>query len=147
MILGSGDPALEAAFRELALAHPRRIAARIGYNEGLAHRIEAGKCDIFLMPSRYEPCGLNQIYSSSLWDHPHRSGHRRPSGYGRRGDRLQVHGGMTPTDLAVAATAALNAFKDRQAWTKRMRAGMAKDFSWDASAVAYQRLYFGSRST
>ena len=60
--LGSGDLALETSFRELALMHPDRCAVRIGYNDGLAHRIEAG-ADMFLMPSRYEPCGLNQIYS------------------------------------------------------------------------------------
>ena len=62
VVLGSGEPQYEKALRELAAAHPDRIGLLIGYDDGLAHRIEAGS-DIFLMPSRYEPCGLNQIYS------------------------------------------------------------------------------------
>lgn len=61
-LLGSGDPALETAYRELAAALPGRAAVRIGYDNALAHRIEAG-ADFFLMPSRFEPCGLNQLYS------------------------------------------------------------------------------------
>ncbi len=61
-VLGSGDALYEDLFRGLAAAHPDRFAVRVGYNEGLAHRIEAGS-DMFLMPSRYEPCGLNQMYS------------------------------------------------------------------------------------
>ena len=61
-LLGSGDPALETAFRSLAADHPGRAAVRIGYDNRLAHRIEAG-ADFFLMPSRFEPCGLNQLYS------------------------------------------------------------------------------------
>ncbi|MBK1734160.1 starch synthase [Halorhodospira abdelmalekii] len=61
-LLGSGDPALERALREAAAAHPGRIGLYLGYDEGLAHRIEAG-ADLFLMPSRFEPCGLNQLYS------------------------------------------------------------------------------------
>lgn len=62
VLLGSGDPAFEAAYRGIANRHPERVAVRIGYDLGLAHRIEAGS-DFFLMPSRFEPCGLNQLYS------------------------------------------------------------------------------------
>ena len=62
VLLGSGDPNFERAFRELAGRHPGKVAVRIGYDHGLAHRIEAG-CDFFIMPSRFEPCGLNQMYS------------------------------------------------------------------------------------
>ena len=62
VVLGSGDARLEESFRDLALRHPDRVAVRIGFDSGLAHRIEAGS-DIFLMPSRFEPCGLNQLYS------------------------------------------------------------------------------------
>ncbi len=61
-VLGSGDRRYEDMFRFLRTRFPGRVGLRIGFNEGLAHRIEAG-CDIFLMPSRYEPCGLNQMYS------------------------------------------------------------------------------------
>ena len=61
-VLGSGEPHVEKMFRDLAEAHPEKFAVRIGYDNGLAHRIEAGS-DMFLMPSQYEPCGLNQMYS------------------------------------------------------------------------------------
>src|SRR5262249_13524760 len=61
-VLGSGELKFEQMFRNLAAEYPDRFAVRVGYDEGLAHRIEAG-ADVFLMPSRYEPCGLNQIYS------------------------------------------------------------------------------------
>jgi starch synthase len=62
VLLGSGDAELEGPFRELGAKHPKKLALRIGYDESLAHRIEAG-CDLYVMPSRYEPCGLNQLYS------------------------------------------------------------------------------------
>ncbi len=62
VVLGTGDPEYEEMFRGKAAEHPERISAQIGFHNGLAHRIEAG-ADIFLMPSRYEPCGLSQIYS------------------------------------------------------------------------------------
>ena len=62
VVLGSGEPRLEAALAELANAFPRKLAVRIAYDEKLAHRIEAG-CDLYVMPSRFEPCGLNQMYS------------------------------------------------------------------------------------
>ena len=62
MALGTGDPEYEDFFRRMAAEYPGRIAVRIGFDNALAHRIEAG-ADMFLMPSRYEPCGLNQIYS------------------------------------------------------------------------------------
>jgi starch synthase len=135
VVLGSGETALENSFRSLALAYPDRIALRLGYNEGLAHRIEAGS-DIFLMPSRYEPCGLNQIYSLRYGTVP----------------IVRATGGLEDTvdeqtgfkfrgDLAGAVEAALEEFQDSEAWTARMRRGMAQDFSWDASAVEYQGLY------
>src|SRR5262249_36501793 len=62
IILGTGDPTIEAALRALAARHPSKVAVRIAYDETLAHRIEAG-ADLFLMPSRFEPCGLSQLYS------------------------------------------------------------------------------------
>src|SRR5262249_51161006 len=61
-LLGNGAPAFEKAFHDLAMRFPKSVSVRIGYDEGLSHRIEAG-CDFFLMPSRFEPCGLNQMYS------------------------------------------------------------------------------------
>jgi starch synthase len=139
VVLGSGDPSLEAAFRDLAEAYPDRVAARIGYDDGLAHRIEAGS-DMFLMPSRYEPCGLNQIYSLRYGTVPvvRATGGLQDTVDSTTGFKFT---GLAPIDLAEAIAFALEAFKARPAWTGRMRLGMAKDFSWDASAREYQRLY------
>ncbi len=139
VVLGSGDPALEAAFRDLALAQPSRVAFRAGYNEGLAHRIEAGS-DMFLMPSRYEPCGLNQIYSLRYGTVPvvRATGGLQDTVEPNTGFKFN---GLLPSDLEAAVDSALRSFEDHQAWTGRMRRGMGKDFSWDASAVAYQKLY------
>jgi starch synthase len=135
VVLGSGEAPLEDAFRSLAASYPDRIAVRFGYDEGLAHRIEAG-ADMFLMPSRYEPCGLNQIYSLRYGTVP----------------VVRATGGLEDTvteqtgfkflgRLEGAVATALEAFQDRETWAARMRLGMAQDFSWDASAVEYQLLY------
>jgi starch synthase len=137
--LGSGDAPLEAAFQALAASHPDRFAIRIGYDDPLAHRIEAGS-DIFLMPSRYEPCGLNQIYSLRYGTVPvvHATGGLDDTVEKETGFKFT---GLTAVNLADAIREALAAFADRKAWTARMRLGMAKDFSWDASAAQYQQLY------
>jgi starch synthase len=135
VVLGAGEAPLENAFRSLALSLPDRIAVRFGYDEGLAHRIEAGS-DMFLMPSRYEPCGLNQIYSLRYGTPP----------------VVRATGGLEDTvdeqtgfkfrdDLAGAVDAAIAEFQNRDKWAARMRRGMARNFSWDASAVDYQTLY------
>ena len=139
VVLGSGDPVLERNFRELAAAHPQRIAVRVGYNEGLAHRIEAG-ADMFLMPSRYEPCGLNQIYSLRYGTVPvvRSTGGLQDTVDSTTGFKFT---GRSAADLTGAVASALEAFKDRAGWIARMRRGMAKDFSWDASAREYQKLY------
>ena len=134
VVLGSGEAPLENAFRSLALSCPDRVAARIGYNEGLAHRIEAG-ADMFLMPSRYEPCGLNQIYSLRYGTPP------IVRATGGLEDTVNAQTGFKfRTDLGGAVVAALNEFEDQGAWAARMRRGMAQNFSWDASAVEYQKL-------
>jgi starch synthase len=133
--LGSGEAPLEMAFRSLALSYPDRIAARIGYDEGLAHRIEAGS-DMFLMPSRYEPCGLNQIYSLRYGTPP------VVRATGGLEDTVDAQTGFKfRDDLAGAVEAAIEEFQDRDTWVARMRRGMARDFSWDVSAVDYQTLY------
>jgi starch synthase len=138
-VIGSGEERLEGMFRGLAAARPDKFAVRIGYDEGLAHRIEAG-ADMFLMPSRYEPCGLNQIYSLRYGTVP------IVRATGGLDDTVDEQTGFKfhdyrPEALEVAIQEALDAFADRDGWTARMRRGMAKDFSWDASALAYQRLY------
>jgi starch synthase len=123
----------------MARSRPDRFAVRIGYDDGLSHRIEAG-ADMFLMPSRYEPCGLNQLYSLRYGTVPivHATGGLEDTVDAETGFK---YSGYSPANLAVAVGKALAAFEDREAWTARMRLGMAKDFSWDASAAQYQRLY------
>ena len=142
MVLGSGDGHTETMFRGLAASHPDKVAAFIGYNDGLAHRIEAG-CDMFLMPSRYEPCGLNQIYSLRYGTSPIV---RATGGLDDTVDRSCgfKFRDFTPASLQGAIAEALAAFRGRDNWTQRMLRGMSRDFSWDASAKAYQRLYRGT---
>jgi starch synthase len=139
-ILGTGERAVEAAVRELAANHPGRISATIGYDEGLSHRIEAG-ADIFLMPSRFEPCGLNQMYSLRYGAVPvvHATG-------GLRDTVEDAVNGFVFTDpsahgLWLAIERALALWADKAAWKRMMQAGMTRDFSWEKSAREYQRLY------
>ncbi len=146
VVLGSGDRHLEQWLRSLAERHPGRVAARIGFDEALAHRIEAG-VDIFLMPSRYEPCGLNQMYSlrygtvplvrgtGGLDDTVHDPEEEPGLANGfkfrePRGDQLAA------TLLRAVAT-----YYDRPLWRELMRRGMKEDFSWRRSAARYAELY------
>jgi starch synthase len=137
----SGDPGLEDAFRAMARAWPDRIAVNIGYDEGLAHRVEAG-ADMFVMPSRYEPCGLNQIYSLRYGTVPvvRATGGLEDTVDEETGFKFS---GLTTDALVDAIREAVAAFANRTGWVKRMRAGMTRDFSWDASARAFQELYRG----
>ncbi|MGH9613438.1 MAG: glycogen synthase GlgA [Bryobacteraceae bacterium] len=137
--LGSGEPSFESLFLDLAAAHPDRFGARIGYDNSLAHRIEAGS-DIFLMPSRYEPCGLNQIYSLRYGTVP------VVRATGGLDDTIEEGTGFkfweyTGPALLTAIRAALDAYHDPGKWLTMVRQGMSKDFSWDASAAEYSALY------
>ena len=137
--LGSGDPEYEAFFLDMQAANPGRIAVRIGFDDPLAHRIEAG-ADMFLMPSRYEPCGLNQMYSLRYGTVP------VVRATGGLNDTIDEETGFKFTDysgpaLLEAVRAAARAYSDTELWRERMRRGMRKDFSWRASAEAYQSLY------
>jgi len=137
--LGSGDPEYEAFFLDMQAANPGRIAVRIGFDDPLAHRIEAG-ADMFLMPSRYEPCGLNQMYSLRYGTVP------VVRATGGLNDTIDEETGFRFTDysgpaLLEAVRAAARAYSDTELWRERMRRGMRKDFSWRASAEAYQLLY------
>jgi starch synthase len=137
--LGTGEPEYEDFFRRMMREHPGRIAARIGFDNGLAHRIEAG-ADIFLMPSRYEPCGLNQIYSLHYGTVP------VVRATGGLDDTIEEGTGFkfaeyTGEALLEAVRAAVRAFADREPWQRMMRRGMGKDFSWKTSAAAYSQLY------
>ena len=139
VVLGSGDPAQERAFLKLAAAWPDRFAVRLGYDNGLAHRIEAG-ADLFLMPSHYEPCGLNQIYSLRYGTVPVV---RATGGLDDAVDETTGFKFRDPSALALAGALreALSAYENRDAWVELMQRGMARDFSWDVSAKRYRELY------
>ena len=137
--LGTGDQEYEDFFRRMQEEHPGRIAARIGFDNELAHRIEAG-ADIFLMPSHYEPCGLNQIYSLHYGTVP------VVRATGGLDDTIEEGTGFKFAEYSAeafleAVRAAVRAFADREGWQRMMRRGMRKDFSWKTSAAAYAELY------
>jgi starch synthase len=148
-LLGSGDPRYEAALRDIALRHPGRIAVRLDFDEGLAHRIEAG-ADIYLMPSRFEPAGLNQLYSLRYGTVPVV---RRTGGLAdtvvdaddaslRRGTATGFVFDSFDVDAMWGALArTLSLFENRSLWRSMMLAGMRADFSWARSAAAYASLY------
>jgi len=137
--LGAGEPQYEELFRAIAARHPARIAVRIGYDNALAHNIEAG-ADLFLMPSRYEPCGLNQIYSLKYGTVPvvRATGGLDDTIEAGTGFKFWQYSGGA---LVEALRAAREAFADADGWRAIMRAGMVKDFSWSVSAAEYARLY------
>ncbi|MEA3287432.1 MAG: glycogen/starch synthase [Candidatus Marinimicrobia bacterium] len=144
IFLGSGDPAIAQQLREASLRHPGRITFDDGFNEPLAHLIEAGS-DMFLMPSRFEPCGLNQLYSLRYGTIPivHHTGGLgdtvvdwnagRGTGFVFR--RYNVE------HLKDALKRSLKIFKDKRSWSELLKRAMAQDFSWDRSALNYFKLY------
>ncbi len=144
-VLGSGERRLESTLVRASREHPERVAARIGFDEGLAHRIEAG-ADLFLMPSRFEPCGLNQMYSLRYGTVP------VVRAVGGLEDTVQDFDGKGagtgfkfreyhPRALWAALLRALEAYQDRAAWQGLMRRGMAQDNSWNRSAAGYEAVY------
>jgi starch synthase len=138
-VLGSGERRYEDMFRYFAATRPDKFSVRIGYDNALAHRIEAGS-DMFLMPSLYEPCGLNQIYSLRYGSVP------IVRATGGLDDTVDASTGFkfrdaSPAALAGAISDALEAWEDQPSWTERIRAGMSRDFSWESSATKYQHLY------
>jgi len=137
--LGSGEPRYEDPVRGMAERFPGRIAVRIGYDNRLSHLIEAG-ADIFLMPSRYEPCGLSQIYSLRYGTVPvaRATGGLDDTIEESTGFKFQDYSGAA---LVGALRAAVEAFGDPDEWRARMLRGMQKDFSWKASAQEYAALY------
>jgi starch synthase len=137
--LGTGEPEYEEFFRRMAADHPGRVAVQVGFDNGLAHRIEAG-ADMFLMPSRYEPCGLNQMYSLRYGTVP------IVRATGGLNDTIEEGTGFkfaeyTGQALLGAVRDALTAFSDPELWGAIVRRGMRQDFSWKTSAGAYSGLY------
>lgn len=149
VLLGSGEPALEAGFRDLAAAYPGRVAVRIGYDEGLSHRIQAG-ADSILVPSRSEPCGLTQLYALRYGSPPLV---RRTGGLADtvvNAEPWAVAEGVatgfqfddaTPGALAGTLAWAMERYRDGVTWPRLQATGMAIDVGWGASAEAYLTLY------
>ncbi len=140
VILGSGDVILEKRLHALVKQYPNHIGVSIGYNEALAHQIEAG-IDVFVMPSRYEPCGLNQLYSLRYGSLPlvHETG----------GLADTVENDITgfvfsePTADALSKTIdhAVAAFQHSSKWRRMQITAMQKQYNWQTSAQAYKQLY------
>lgn len=149
VILGSGDPHYEDALREWSIKYPQQISIKAGYDEALAHQIEAA-ADVFLMPSRFEPCGLNQMYSLRYGTLP----------------VVRMTGGLadtvidtTPESLSAgtatgfcfheaesqsmlsALSRATELYQDKDTWRILQQRGMGQDFSWKQSAQQYRELY------
>jgi starch synthase len=145
-VVGTGEPRYEAFWRRMASGHPDRVAAVIGFSEGLAHLVEGG-ADMFLMPSRFEPCGLNQMYSlrygtvpivravggldDTVQDYDPRT--RKGTGFKFRE--------YTPDAMLAAIRRALDVFTRPAEWRTLQAAGMGADHSWDASAREYVKVY------
>ncbi len=145
-ILGNGEPEIEARFAQLERAHPDRMRLTTAFDNDLAHQIQAG-CDMFLMPSRFEPCGLTQMYALKYGTVP----------------VVRATGGLADTvtefdpasgsgngfvfvryegpDLIAAMRRALRLFEDRAAWRRLMANGFAADFSWAITAMHYMNLF------
>ena len=149
VVLGQGEAKLENALRALAAGYPRAIAVRIGFDENLAHRIEAG-ADLFLMPSRFEPCGLNQLYSMRYGTPPvaRRTGGLADSVVDASEANLRAGTatGFTfeaPTRAALRAAVkrALDAYRQPETWRFLQLNGMARDWSWGPAARATVEVY------
>jgi starch synthase len=148
VVLGSGDPPYVAFFEELARRFPGRVSFRNGYDESMAHLIEAGS-DIFLMPSRYEPCGLNQMYSLRYGTIPVV---RKTGGLADSVQHFDPDSGIgtgcvfNDYDAPAARWAigtALDWYGMPASWQQLMQNAMAQDFSWDRQIVEYDSLYRG----
>jgi starch synthase len=145
-MLGNGEGRYEDLWRSLAARYPDRVSATLGFDERMAHHIEAG-ADAFLMPSRFEPCGLNQTYSlrygtipivratggleDTVEDYDPQTG----SGTGFKFSEY------TPVAMLEAVRRALEVYRDGAAWKRIQQQGMRQDHSWDVSAHEYVKVY------
>jgi len=142
--LGTGEPEYEDLFRDLAAKYLDKFLVKIAYDNALAHQIEAG-ADMFLMPSRYEPCGLNQIYSMKYGTVP------VVRATGGLDDTVEPFDGKAgtgfkfseyaPEALLATIRQALEVYRQPKAWRQLMHNGMRKDFSWPGSAKQYVKIY------
>jgi starch synthase len=146
ILLGTGDVKYHTFFEKMALKNPQKFACYLGFSDELAHLIEAGS-DMFLMPSKYEPCGLNQMYSliygtvpivretGGLADTVIKYNEKTEEGNGFVFKKYDTE------EMIKEIKRALKLFEDKKIWQKIMRAGMKCDFSWDVSAKRYVELY------
>lgn len=149
VVLGSGDPIFEQGYRDLATQFPGKVSVTIGYNEALSHQIMAG-CDIFIMPSRFEPCGLNQMYGLRYGTPP------VVTNTGGLADSVQdtneislknktATGFVMPesstTALISAIERALTYYQDPKTWKEIQENGMRQHLDWTKSAKAYMAMY------
>ena len=144
--MAASDKAYEEMFQRLNKQFPSKIAVKVAYDNAIAHKIEAG-ADMFLMPSRYEPCGLNQIYSLKYGTVP------IVRATGGLDDTIEPWDARTGKGTGFKFTEyngeallktikeALQAYRDQTSWQVLMRNGMNKDFSWNASAREYGKIY------
>jgi starch synthase len=148
VVLGQGEPALQQGLREAAQRSPKQVSVTLGFDEGLAHLIEAG-ADAFLMPSRFEPCGLNQMYSQVYGTPPIVApvgglldSVTDASAKGEQGTGFV----MTGADLAGlddALQRAMSAWREPTRWRRIQANGMARHFGWEDSAMQYLEVYQG----
>jgi len=146
VIVGTGEPRYQDMWQNLSRWRPERIRVFVGFDERRAHLVEGG-ADIFLMPSRFEPCGLNQMYSlrygtvpvvratGGLYDTVRNFDRRTGEGTGFTFEQYSAQGLLDTLRWALAT------FGDRAVWRKIQLAGMQQDFSWDASAREYVKVY------
>jgi starch synthase len=142
--LGTGEPAYEELFRTMAGKYPDKFLVKVAYDNPLAHQIEAG-ADMFLMPSRYEPCGLNQIYSLKYGTVP------VVRATGGLDDTIKAFDGKagtgfkfteySPQALLEVIQVALGVYRQPKVWQRLMLNGMREDFSWATSAKQYAKIY------
>jgi starch synthase len=151
VVLGTGERKYEDLFRALAAAYPGRVGVKIAYDNAMAHKVEAG-ADMFLMPSQYEPSGLNQMYSLKYGTVPIV---RATGGLDDSIEPFDVEHGTgtgfkfkeyTGEALLYAVRQALHHYMDERIWKRIQLNGMAKDFSWKGPAAEYAKLYEAARA-
>jgi starch synthase len=151
VVLGTGDKRYEDLFRALATAYPGRVGVKIAYDNAMAHKIEAG-ADMFLMPSRYEPSGLNQMYSLKYGTVPIA---RATGGLDDSVEPFDLEHGTgtgfkfkeySGEALLFAVRQALHHYMDERIWKRIQLNGMAKDFSWKGPTAEYAKLYEAARA-
>jgi starch synthase len=151
VLLGSGSPAFERGYLDLAARFPNKVAVRIGFDEGLSHRVEAG-CDFYLMPSHFEPCGLNQMYSLRYGTIPivRATGGLDDSVIDYNQDAARANGikfqEYSARALAKAIRKALAVYGQPELFRRYRQNAMTADFSWEQTVGKYLKVYEAARA-